>query len=139
MRRGGGLGRRLRVTACGGAVGTIVVAALAGCSRAPSNSPAGIGTSAAQSLNNAQFSDADAAAKTTLTPTPGSFLQGKSTVTTVASTTPDNGDVNPYAIWPVNADMGALHTGDVLVDNFNNKSNNQGTGTTIVTCTRTSR
>src|SRR3984893_4803056 len=131
MRRGGGLGRR-RATAGGAAVGTIVVAALADCSRAPSNSPAGTDTKGAQSLNTAQFSDADAAARTTLTPAPGSFLQGKTTVTMLASTTPDNGDVNPYAIWPVTADMGSLHAGDVLVDNFNNKSNNQGTGTTIV-------
>ena len=50
----------------------------------------------------------------------------------VSSTIPSNGDVNPYAIWPVTANMGSLHAGDVLVDNFNNKSNNQGTGTTIV-------
>jgi hypothetical protein len=132
MRRGGGLGRRLRATACAAAVGTTVVAALADCSRAPSKSPAGTDTKEAQSLNTAQFSDADAAARTTLTPAPGSFLHGKTTVTMLASTTPDNGDVNPYAIWPVTADMGSLHAGDVLVDNFNNKSNNQGTGTTIV-------
>src|SRR5271167_1210553 len=36
------------------------------------------------------------------------------------------------AILPVTADMGSVRAGDVLVDNFNNKSNNQGTGTTIV-------
>ena len=116
-----------------GAAAVIAVLTVTACGTSTSaNTPAAIGTSAAQSLNDAQFSDADAAAKTTLTPAPGSFLQGKSTVTTVVSTTPDNGDVNPYAIWPVKADMGALHTGDVLVDNFNNKSNDQGTGTTIV-------
>lgn len=45
---------------------------------------------------------------------------------------PDNGDVNPYAVWPVTTNVGTLRAGDVLVDNFNNKSNNQGTGTTIV-------
>jgi hypothetical protein len=126
-------GRPAGSTAVGlGATAMIAVAAMTGCGSAPSNAPAGIDTSAAQSFNDAQFSAADAAAKTTLTPAPGSFLLGKTTVTTFASTTPDNGDVNPYAIWPVKTDMGSMHVGDVLVDNFNNKSNYQGTGTTIV-------
>jgi hypothetical protein len=40
--------------------------------------------------------------------------------------------VNPYAIWPVTQTVDSVTAGDVLVDNFNNKSNNQGTGTTIV-------
>jgi hypothetical protein len=125
--------RRQRAAFRLGATAVLTVAVLTGCGHtASSPTPAGIDTKAAQSLNDAQFSDGDAAAKTTLTPAPGSFLAGKSTVMTVASTTPDNGDVNPYAIWPVKTDMGALHAGDVLVDNFNNKSNNQGTGTTIV-------
>jgi hypothetical protein len=116
------------------AAGTIVITAiaLAGCGGNQASSPAGINTSEAQSLNNAQFSAADASARTILPPAPGSFLQGKTTATLLASTTPDNGDVNPYAIWPVTADMGTMHTGDVLVDNFNNKANLQGTGTTIV-------
>jgi hypothetical protein len=75
---------------------------------------------------------AAAAAATTLTPQAGSFLAGKTTATTIASTTPANGDVNPYAVLAVSRTVGTLTQGDVLVDNFNNKSNNQGTGTTIV-------
>ncbi len=74
----------------------------------------------------------DRSAATTLTPQPGSFLAGKKTVTVLGSTTPSNGDVNPYAIWPVTETIGSVRTGDVLVDNFNNSSDNQGTGTTIV-------
>jgi hypothetical protein len=50
------------------------------------------------------------------------------------STVPSNGDVNPYgvAFVPANLNMGALHSGDILVSNFNSKQNLQGTGTTIV-------
>lgn len=49
------------------------------------------------------------------------------------STIPSNGDVNPYGVSfvPSNVTMGMLHPGDILVSNFNNKANLQGTGTTI--------
>jgi hypothetical protein len=52
------------------------------------------------------------------------------------STVPMNGDVNPYGVAFVpnsfNTGAGPLKHGDVLVSNFNNKQNLQGTGTTIV-------
>jgi hypothetical protein len=52
------------------------------------------------------------------------------------STVPTNGDVNPYGVAFVpnsfNTGAGPLKRGDVLVSNFNNKQNLQGTGTTIV-------
>jgi hypothetical protein len=50
------------------------------------------------------------------------------------STVPANGDVNPYgvAFVPTHLTMGMLHPGDILVSNFNNSKNLQGTGTTIV-------
>ncbi len=70
----------------------------------------------------AQWSDADDA-----------FLP--SPVRTV-STVPANGDVNPYgvAFVPRNFETGSgpLKHGDILVSNFNNSANLQGTGTTIV-------
>ena len=47
-------------------------------------------------------------------------------------TTPDNGDVNPYALIVAPVSHGLIEKDDVLVDNFNNISNLQGTGTTIV-------
>ncbi|HEY3771740.1 MAG TPA: hypothetical protein VGL69_01995 [Solirubrobacteraceae bacterium] len=53
-------------------------------------------------------------------------------VTTVGSTVPGNGDVNPYGIVKVRATQGALNAGDLLISNFNDKANQQGTGTTIV-------
>ncbi|MDE2301120.1 MAG: hypothetical protein KGK11_01005 [Sphingomonadales bacterium] len=51
---------------------------------------------------------------------------------TLASTTPDNGDLNPYAVVVAPVSAGKVHEGDVLVDNFNDIRNLQGTGTTIV-------
>lgn len=54
------------------------------------------------------------------------------TITTIASTVPGNGDVNPYGMAQVKRTIGNLRTGDILVSNFNNSGNLQGTGTTIV-------
>ena len=48
------------------------------------------------------------------------------------STVPGNGDVNPYGVAVVPRSIGRLVKGDILVSNFNNKANLQGTGTTIV-------
>jgi len=53
----------------------------------------------------------------------------------VVSTVPSNGDVNPYGVAFVPEFVlpgGELHPGDILVSNFNNSQNLQGTGTTIV-------
>jgi hypothetical protein len=61
-----------------------------------------------------------------------SFAGRTGKITTIASTVPGNGDVNPYGVAVVRNSMGKLHRGDILVSNFNNKKNQQGTGTTIV-------
>jgi len=53
----------------------------------------------------------------------------------IASTVPANGDVNPYGIAIVPVSVGDLTAGNILVSNFNNSSNLQGTGTTIVQIT----
>ena len=62
--------------------------------------------------------------------TAGPFLPGFRVVSTI----PANGDVNPYgvAFVPQGVNTGMLHAGDILVSNFNNKANLQGTGTTII-------
>jgi len=60
------------------------------------------------------------------------FIAPPGTVTTIASTVPGNGDVNPYGVAVVGEDTGRLVKGRVLVSNFNAKTNLQGTGTTIV-------
>jgi hypothetical protein len=114
------------------AVAATVCGAVAACGSASSSSvPAGLsGTTAA--VPNSVYAAEDQAASTSLTPRAGSFLHGKDNVSVLGSTTPVNGDINPYAIWSVTQTVGSVTKGDVLVDNFNNSSNNQGTGTTIV-------
>jgi hypothetical protein len=62
----------------------------------------------------------------------GSFIGPLKTVKTVASTIPGNGDVNPYGVARVPVSMGKLIQGQILISNFNNGANLQGTGTTIV-------
>ncbi|MFD4976142.1 hypothetical protein [Streptomyces sp. NPDC058424] len=62
----------------------------------------------------------------------GTFLGRLHTVREIASTVPANGDVNPYGTAVVPRDAGKLHKGNVLVSNFNNSQNQQGTGTTLV-------
>jgi hypothetical protein len=57
------------------------------------------------------------------------------TITKVASTIPSNGDVNPYGVARVPTTTGSLTKGNILVSNFNNSKNLQGTGTTIVQIT----
>jgi hypothetical protein len=61
-----------------------------------------------------------------------SFIGPLSKVDRIASTVPPNGDVNPYGVAVVPASMGKLIQGHILVSNFNNNANLQGTGTTIV-------
>ncbi|MBV9095231.1 MAG: hypothetical protein JO132_15360, partial [Streptosporangiaceae bacterium] len=60
------------------------------------------------------------------------FIGNLNTLTPIASTIPGNGDVNPYGVAVVPRSTGNLHQGSVLVSNFNDKANIQGTGTTIV-------
>ncbi len=57
------------------------------------------------------------------------------TISTVASTIPSNGDVNPYGVARVPTTTGSLTKGNILISNFNNSQNLQGTGTTIVQIT----
>jgi hypothetical protein len=56
----------------------------------------------------------------------------------MASTVPANGDVNPYGVAFVPSGFptdGSIRAGDLLVSNFNNSKNLQGTGETIVRIT----
>jgi hypothetical protein len=63
---------------------------------------------------------------------PAGFLETVRHHVTLTSTVPDNGDQNPYAIAVAPVSAGRIRKDDVLVDNFNDKSNLQGLGTTIV-------
>jgi hypothetical protein len=58
---------------------------------------------------------------------------------TLTSTVTDNGDLNPYAIVVAPVTAGRISAGDVLIDNFNDVTNLQGTGTTIVDYNPTTR
>ena len=61
-----------------------------------------------------------------------SFIGPMHTIKAHASTVPGNGDVNPYGVAVVPRGVGDLRDDHVLVSNFNNAGNLQGTGTTIV-------
>jgi len=61
-----------------------------------------------------------------------SFIGSLHTVTEVGSTVPANGDKNPYGIVTVPMSVGSLVRGDLLISNFNDEANLQGTGTTLV-------
>jgi hypothetical protein len=63
---------------------------------------------------------------------PPPFIAPFTHLRNIASTVPANGDVNPYGVAVVRQSQGMLQAGDVLVSNFNNLNNLQGTGSTIV-------
>jgi hypothetical protein len=63
---------------------------------------------------------------------PRGYLETVHRRTTLTSTVAPNGDLNPYAVVVAPVSSGRIQKDDVLVDNFNNVSNLQGTGTTIV-------
>ncbi len=65
----------------------------------------------------------------------GSHSGNQPQISAVASTVPANGDVNPYGVARIPKSSGSLHEGNILVSNFNNSNNLQGTGTTIVQIT----
>jgi hypothetical protein len=66
----------------------------------------------------------------------GSILKKLNKISTISSTVPSNGDVNPYGLVRVPKSVGMLREGHYLISNFNANTtlqpNFQGTGTTIV-------
>jgi hypothetical protein len=90
---------------------------------------AGCGGSSGSSTSSSTSASAPA---TTATATTAAFLAPAKTVSLIASTVPASGDVNPYGLALVPTTTGKLKAGDLLISNFNDKANNQGTGTTIV-------
>jgi hypothetical protein len=99
----------------------LVALVLAGCGSSSSTSSS---TANAPATNAAATAPAPTASSAYLT-SPGTFSQ-------IASTVPANGDVNPYGLALVPTSTGKLVAGNLLVSNFNDKANDQGTGTTIV-------
>jgi hypothetical protein len=64
------------------------------------------------------------------------FIDRFATITTLSTAVPSSGpakgDENPYGVAVVQRTVGRLVRGDVLVSNFNNGQNQQGTGSSIV-------
>ncbi|MFZ0387174.1 MAG: hypothetical protein WAL22_16020 [Solirubrobacteraceae bacterium] len=115
--------------------GAVLALALAGCGSSHSNSHSTqTATKApASSTTASATSTTAAAARTTASQTSavGPDLARLHAVKTLGSTVPANGDVNPYGLIRVSSSVGTLHAGSFLVSNFNDKANDQGTGTTI--------
>src|SRR5262249_49958432 len=69
-------------------------------------------------------------------PAASSFIGKLHKIRTIASavprTGPAKGDANPYGVAVVPTTKGSLIRGDVLVSNFNDMQNQQGTGSSIV-------
>ncbi|HEY3845602.1 MAG TPA: hypothetical protein VGL95_00650 [Acetobacteraceae bacterium] len=63
---------------------------------------------------------------------PIGFLETVHKHVTLTTTVPANGDQNPYALVVAPVSAGKIQKDDVLIDNFNDLSNLQGLGTTIV-------
>jgi hypothetical protein len=84
---------------------------------------------------NSSPNDSSTAAATTPAKA-AAFIAPLNVFSTVASTVPANGDVNPYGIVFVPTSIGKLKAGQMLISNFNAKESakqsGQGTGTTIV-------
>src|SRR5215471_4398570 len=55
------------------------------------------------------------------------FISTFHRIHTVSSTVPRNGDVNPYGVAVVQQSVGRLRAGDILISNFNDSQNLQGT------------
>jgi hypothetical protein len=95
----------------------------------------GLGLAAAACSSTSTTSSASSATTPASSPQSAAFLGQLHGMTQVASTVPANGDVNPYGVAVVPASGGRLTAGDILVSNFNDKANVQGTGNTIVQVT----
>ncbi len=71
------------------------------------------------------------------------FIAPMKAFSTVGSTVPANGDINPYGIAFVPTSIGKLKAGQLLISNFNAKEsakqNGQGTGTTVVQVSTTGK
>ena len=63
---------------------------------------------------------------------PQGFLETLRRHTTLTSSVPDNGDQNPYALIVAPVSAGKIEKDDLLIDNFNDKNNLQGLGSTVV-------
>ncbi len=92
----------------------------------------GLAATACSSTSTSSTPTTPSATPTSAAQPATSFLGQINGESQIASTVPANGDVNPYGVAAVPASAGLLTQGDILVSNFNDKANVQGTGTTLV-------
>lgn len=96
---------------------------------------AGCGGSSSSSTSRSPSTTTSAAGTTSTAATaatPAAFIAPLRKVSTIGSTVPPSGDVNPYGLTRLTTTIGQLHAGNLLISNYNDKANNQGTGTTLV-------
>ena len=95
-----------------------------------------VGAGALLTAGAATAASAGAGAARRAATTSRPFLDQFSSTNVVASTVPAGGaaagDQNPYGVAVVRRTTGKLTRGDVLVSNFNDTANHQGTGSSIV-------
>ena len=92
---------------------------------------AGCGSSKSASTSSTSTPVASTSTAASAASTPTAYLASFATPSTLGSTVPSNGDINPYGLVLVPSSIGKLHAGELLVSNYNDIANNQGTGTTI--------
>ena len=101
--------------------------------------PSGASLAAALLLAGGAVAAATISAAPARADQPAGFLETVRKHVTLTTTVPDNGDQNPYAIVVAPVSVGKVQKDDVLIDNFNDLSNLQGLGTTIVDYNPTTR
>jgi hypothetical protein len=81
------------------------------------------------SNGNSSSSNSSSSSSTAWSP---NIVTGTTTLKDVSTTIPSTGDVNPYGVAVVPHSVGNLVRGDILVSNYNNKGNLNGTGASII-------
>jgi hypothetical protein len=115
----------LALSGCGGSGGGYM-----GSSTAAVPSPGSQATPANQSMSTV---DTDSLASDIDPPDGPSVLATLNTATTIGSTVdPVTGDQNPYGLDVAPVDSGLIHQGDLVVCDFNDSANVQGTGNAII-------
>lgn len=116
------------LAACGGGGGAMSAPAVPRMSAMP----AAAGSAPVQTLDVRAFADADRAQDERDRDDHSAVIPTLELKTIGSTVDPLNGDQNPYGLDIAPADAGLLHRGDLVVCNFNDAANVQGTGTTLI-------
>jgi hypothetical protein len=125
----------LSLSACGGSGGTPGMPATSSNASAASPVPmtAGRSTAQAAAVQTASVAAAQSATADMSEPDPPSILDTLTKSTTIGSTVdPVTGDQNPYGLDIAPITSGKINKGDLVVCDFNDSANVQGTGNSII-------